>query len=137
MKRWFEPYLFLMPVIIGVVIVTGGAIAASFVLGFTRWDLITSPEFVGVQNYREALTSDLFLNVLGNTFTYVLLAAPLSVACSLALALLVNQRLRGITIFRTVFFFPVVTSMVAVAVVWSWLYNPEFGLINYLLGKIF
>jgi multiple sugar transport system permease protein len=136
-KRALEPYLFLLPVIVGIVIVTGGAIVASFLLGFTRWDLVTAPEWSGLANYREAFSSDLFLTVLGNTFLYVLLAAPLSVACSLMLALLVNQRLRGIGIFRTIYFFPVVTSMVAVAVVWSWLYNPEFGLINYLLRELF
>jgi multiple sugar transport system permease protein len=130
-------YLFVLPVVIGVVIVTGGAIVASFVLGFTKWDLVTSPEWIGIANYREAFSSDLFLKVLGNTVLYVLLTAPVSVACSLALALLVNRRVRGITAFRTIYFFPVVTSMVAVAVVWSWLYNPEFGLVNYLLENVF
>lgn len=135
--RAAEPYFFILPVVIGVVVVTGGAIVASFVLGFTKWDLVTSPEWIGLGNYREAFSSDLFAKVLGNTFLYVLLSAPLSVACSLGLALIVNRRIRGITIFRTLYFFPVVTSMVAVAVVWSWLYNPEFGLVNYLLGEIF
>jgi multiple sugar transport system permease protein len=136
-KRAVEPYLFLLPVIIGVVVVTGGAIVASFLLGFTKWDLVTPPEWIGVANYREAFSSDIFRQVLGNTLLYTLLFAPLSVVCSLLLALLVNQRLRGITFFRTVFFFPVVTSMVAVAVVWSWLYNPEFGLINFVLREVF
>lgn len=131
-----QAYLFLLPVLIGVVLVTGGAIVASFVLGFTRWDLVTAPEWVGVANYREAFASDLFVKVLGNTFLYVVLSAPLSVACSLGLALLVNRRVRGITVFRTLYFFPVVTSMVAVAVVWSWLYNPEFGMINWLLETL-
>lgn len=130
-------YLFLLPIIIGIVIVTGCAIVASFALGFTRWDLLTPPQYIGIANYTEALRSELFRTVLTNTFLYVLFAAPLSVASSLLLALLVNQRLRGITIFRTVYFFPVVTSMVAVAVVWSWLYNPEFGLINFVLREAF
>ncbi|HVK39355.1 MAG TPA: sugar ABC transporter permease [Candidatus Kapabacteria bacterium] len=134
--RRVEPYLFVLPVTIGVVIVTGGAIAASFILGFTKWDLVTAPEWIGIANYREAFASDLFRQVLGNTFLYVLLSAPVSVACSLALALMVNRRIRGITAFRTLYFFPVVTSMVAVAVVWSWLYNPEFGLLNYLLREL-
>lgn len=130
-------YLFLLPIIIGIVIVTGCAIVASFALGFTRWDLLTPPQYIGIANYTEALRSELFRTVLTNTSLYVLFAAPLSVASSLLLALLVNQRLRGITIFRTVYFFPVVTSMVAVAVVWSWLYNPEFGLINFVLREAF
>ena len=125
-----EPWLYLAPVVIGVVIVTGGAIVASFLLGFTDWDLIRPPGWIGLANYREMMGSDLFRTVLGNTLYFTALMVPTSVAGSLALALLINRKIRGITFFRTVFFFPVVTSMIAVAVVWSWLYNPEFGLIN-------
>jgi multiple sugar transport system permease protein len=138
-RRWsrIEPYLYLLPVFIGIVLLTGGAIVASFLLSFTRWDLVSAPVWEGARNYREMFGSDLFWKTLGNTFYYVLLAVPLSVFSALALALLVNRKLRGITIFRTLFFFPVVTSMVAVAVVWSWLYNPEFGLVNYLLRTFF
>jgi multiple sugar transport system permease protein len=131
-----EPYLYLLPVIIGVVIVTGGAITASFFLGFTKWDLISSPAWIGLENFRQMFASDLFWKVFGNSFFYVLLAVPPMMIGSLGLALLVNRALRGITLFRTLYFFPVVTSMVAVAVVWSWLYNPEFGAINYLLETI-
>lgn len=132
-----EPYLYLAPVIIGVVLVTGGAILASFVLGFTEWDLVRPPRWVGLDNYATMFGSALFWKVLGNTFYYVAIAAPLSIVCSLALALLVDRKVRGIALFRTVYFFPVVTSMVAVAMIWSWLYNPEFGLINYLLKTLF
>ncbi len=131
-----EPWLYLAPVVIGVVIVTGGAIVASFLLGFTDWDLIRPPGWIGLANYREMMGSDLFRTVLGNTLYFTALMVPTSVAGSLALALLINRKIRGITFFRTVFFFPVVTSMIAVAVVWSWLYNPEFGLINYLLREV-
>lgn len=132
-----EPYLYLLPILLGVVVVTGGAIVASFGLGFTEWDLLGPPQWIGLGNYQEMFASSLFWQVLGNTFTYVLLFVPLSVVLSLMLALLVNRKLKGITIFRTFYFFPVVTSMVAVATVWGWLYNPEFGMINHLLGKIF
>jgi multiple sugar transport system permease protein len=132
-----EPYLYVAPVLVGVVLVTGGAIIASFLLGFTDWDLVRSPQWIGLRNYSAMFRSDLFWKVLGNTFYYVLLAVPLSIAGSLSLALLVHRRVRGLTFFRTVYFFPVVTSMVAVAMIWSWLYNPEFGLINYLLKTIF
>jgi multiple sugar transport system permease protein len=132
-----EPYLYLLPVLIGIVLVTGGAVVASFGLGFTDWDLLGTPVWVGLRNFTSMFDSPLFWQVLGNTFTYVLLFVPLSVALSLALAMLVNRKLRGITVFRTFYFFPVVTSMVAVATVWSWLYNPEFGMINYLLRNLF
>lgn len=139
-SRWFariEPYLYLLPVIIGVVIVTGGAIVASFVLGFTEWDLVRAPQWVGVKNYATMFGSSLFWKVLGNTFYYVALSTPMIVGGALGLALVVNRRIRGVAFFRTIYFFPVVTSMVAVATIWSWLYNPEFGLINFVLRTLF
>lgn len=123
--------------LIGVVLVTGGAIVASLLIGFTEWDLVSPPKWIGFDNYVALFSSDLFWKVFGNTFYYVLLAVPLSIVSSLFLALLVNRSLRGITFFRTAYFFPVVSSMVAVAMIWSWLYNPEFGLINYLLRTLF
>lgn len=132
-----EPYLYLAPVLIGIVVVTGGAIVASFLLGFTQWDLIRAPKWIGLGNYREMFSSDLFWRVFGNTLYYVALTAPLSMIGSLTLALVVNRKIRGVTFFKTVYFFPVVTSMIAVAVVWSWLYNPEYGLINFLLRELF
>ncbi|KXK54909.1 MAG: ABC-type sugar transport system permease subunit [Chlorobi bacterium OLB7] len=135
--RRAEPYLYLFPVLVGVVLVTGGAIVASFLLGFTDWDLVRPPVWVGLANFRAMIGSEQFYQVLGNTFYFVAITAPLMVACSLGLALLVNRKLRGATFFRTIYFFPVVTSMIAVAVVWGWLYNPEFGLINYVLKEWF
>lgn len=132
-----EPYLYLFPVLIGVVLVTGGAIVASFLLGFTDWDLVRPPVWAGLTNFQAMFSSEQFYQVLGNTFYFVAITAPLMVACSLGLALLVNRKLRGVTFFRTIYFFPVVTSMIAVAVVWGWLYNPEFGLINYVLREWF
>lgn len=131
------PYLYLLPVLLGVVIVTGGAIVVTVGLGFTEWDFLTAPRFVGLDNYREMVASDLFWTVAINTFYYVALAVPPMIGISLALALLVHRRIRGVRLFRTLLFFPVVTSMVAVAVVWSWLYNPEHGLINFVLNTFF
>lgn len=131
-----EPYLYLFPALIGIVLATGGAIVASFLLGFTKWDLIGSPEWIGIDNFAKMLNSELFWQVFGNTFWYVVLFVPLSMIGSLLLALLVNRKLRGMNIFRTIYFLPVVSSMVAIALIWSWLYNPEFGLINYLLDVI-
>ena len=75
--------------------------------------------------------------MLRNTFAFVGMAVPLSVGSALALALLVNTGLRGITVFRTAYFLPVVSSMIAVALVWSWILNPQYGLLNYLLRVLF
>jgi multiple sugar transport system permease protein len=83
------------------------------------------------------MRSELFWEVFRNTLLFVIMAVPLSVIGSLALALLVNNSLRGITFFRTAYFLPVVSSMIAVALVWSWIFNPEYGLLNYLLLEVF
>jgi len=140
MKRLFrilEPYLYLLPTIVGLILFSAGAVAASFFMSFTQWDIISPPAWVWFANYTSLWGSDLFWEVFRNTFYFILLAVPLSVVCSLALALLVNTGMRGITIFRTAYFLPVVSSMIAVALVWSWIFNPEFGLLNYLLRALF
>jgi multiple sugar transport system permease protein len=135
--RLIEPYLYLLPTLVGLFLFSAGAVVASFLMSFTRWDIITSPEWVWFQNYTDMMRSELFWEVFRNTVYFVILAVPLSVIGSLALALLVNNSLRGITFFRTAYFLPVVSSMIAVALVWSWIFNPEYGLLNYLLLELF
>lgn len=92
--------------------------------------------FIGVQNYREFLSSGLFWQVVLNTVYYAVLYVPASIAVSLGLALLVEQRIRGIAFFRTIYFLPVVCSVVAAAIIWSWMYNSDVGLLNYLLSML-
>jgi multiple sugar transport system permease protein len=135
--RLFEPYLYLLPTLIGLLLFSAGAVAASFLLSFTQWDIISPPEWRWFDNYTDLWKSDLFWEVLRNTITFVSLAVPLSVCAALGLALLVNTGLRGITFFRAAYFLPVVSSMIAVALVWSWIFNPQYGLLNYLLRAIF
>lgn len=130
-----EPYIYLVPTLAGLLLFTAGAVVMSFVVSFTRWDAITEPHWVFLQNYSDMFQSDLFWTVFGNTFYFVGLAVPLTIVLSLAMAMLVNQRLSGVKWFRSVYFLPVVSSMVAAAIVWSWMYNPEYGLLNYLLKK--
>jgi multiple sugar transport system permease protein len=135
--RVLEPYLYLLPTFIGLTLFSAGAVAASFFMSFTQWDFVSSPEWVWLDNYVMLWQSDLFWEVFRNTVYFILLAVPLSVACSLALALAANTGLKGITFFRTAYFLPVVSSMIAVALVWSWIFNPEYGLLNYLLQVLF
>ena len=135
--RRVEPYLYLMPTLVGLLLFSAGAVAASFLISFTEWDIITPPRWIGFDNYAGLWHSDFFWEVLRHTFEFVLLAVPASVLASLALALLVNTSLRGITLFRTAYFLPVVSSMIAVALVWSWMFNPRYGLLNTLLGLLF
>jgi multiple sugar transport system permease protein len=117
-------------------------VAGAVLLGFTDFDLyaIASLEqlrFVGLANYAALLRDPLFGRALANTAYFVLVGGPLSVGVSLAAALLVNARLvRGKRLFRTIFFLPVVTTLVAVAVVWRYLYHPRHGLLNHALGAL-
>lgn len=115
-------------------------VVAGFMLAATDFDIYAvgdpaTTRFVGLGNFAALLHDPVFWKALGNTFYFVLVGGPLSVAASLGAALLVNARLvRCKGLFRTVFFAPVVTTMVAVAVVWRYLYHPRFGLLNQLLA---
>ncbi|MBE3599800.1 MAG: sugar ABC transporter permease [Limnochordaceae bacterium] len=105
-------------------------------ISLTEWDLVSPAyQFVGLRNYVELATSGEFHKVLLNTLYFVGVQIPLDMALSLAIALMLNAKLRGTTFYRALFFTPVVTPMVAVAAIWLWIYEPEVGLANYLLGK--
>jgi multiple sugar transport system permease protein len=132
-RHWLSCYAYLLPTICGLVLFSAGAMLASFLMSFTKFEIVTPPVFVGLQNYADLAGAPLFWKVLGNTVYYTVGYVPLNLCASLALAVLVNNKLRGVTLFRGFYFTPVVTSGVAVAMVWAWLYNPQFGLINYLL----
>lgn len=93
-------------------------------------------EWAGVENYRSLFSDQVFWKVLWNTIYYTLGTVPVGIGISLLLAVALNQKIKGMKLFRAVYFMPVISSTVAVAVVWQWLYNPEFGLINYLLYLI-
>ncbi len=120
---------FLAPSLVGFLLFTLGPVVASLVLSTTQWDLIGSPHFVGLRNYREILGDAVFGRVAVNTVAYSGGVVPLLLVVSLALALVLNREFRGRTLYRTVFFMPVVSSTVAVAMVWRWIYAP-FGAIN-------
>lgn len=117
-------------------------IAAALVLSFTDFDIYALADlhnlrFVGLDNYLTLLRTPLFWKALGNTIEFVVLGVPLSIAVSLGAALLINSKLaRFKGLFRTIFFAPVVTTLVAVAVIWRYLFNTQFGLINWLLGLV-
>jgi multiple sugar transport system permease protein len=129
-------YIYLAPVLIGFLVFTLGPILATLYLSLTHYEIGSTPVFVGAQNYRELFGSDLFWQVVRQSFWYVILYVPLSVVASLMLALLLERPVAGIAFFRTVYFLPVVTSMVAAAIIWTWLYNGELGLLRYLLAKV-
>ncbi len=126
--------LYLTPTILVVTVFVLVPIGLSLYLSFWRWPL-TGPSrtFVGLANYSRLLHSPEFWNAIRVTVLYVLGVVPLSTGAALGLALLVNRPLRGLFFYRTAYFMPVVTSTVAVAIVWKWIYNPQAGLLNGVL----
>ena len=130
-------YLFLLPNVVGFLIFSSLPVLATLIISTLHWDLIRPPTFVALQNYQQMLFSDAtFWTVLGNTSYYVVGTVPAGIVLSLLLALAMNAQIRGITIFRVIFFIPVISSSVAVAVMWQWLFNSDFGLINYALTSV-
>lgn len=137
LRTTIECYIFLAPTILGLLLFSAGAVVASLLISFTQWEIVVPPKWIGLQNYQQLLSTPLFWKVLRNTLFYTLLYVPLSVMLAIPLAILVNQKVKGITFFRTIYFLPVVSAGVAVAMVWSWIYNPSFGVLNYLLDALF
>lgn len=132
----YTPYLFLLPTLLGLVLFSLGPTVASFLLSFTQWRGTVLPQFIGLANYQELLRSRIFWQVLRNTLIYVAIYTPATVILGLSLALLVNQKLKYMAFFRGVFYLPAITSTVAVALVWNWIFASRYGLINYLLRTL-
>jgi len=136
-QRAYEGYFFLAPNITGFLVFTAFPVVVAFLLSFFRWDLLTPPVFVGLDQYKELLFSDQqFRRVVFNTFYFTFGTVPLRVVLSLLLAMALNQALRGITVYRVIYFVPVVSSLVAVALVWQWIFNGNFGILNSLIWGI-
>jgi multiple sugar transport system permease protein len=127
--RW--GVLLAMPAMLGYVIFVIGPIIASFVIGLTDWKIGSDPAFVGLANYQHMFTKDeLFGKSLFTTAYYTLGAVPLGLILAFGVAMLLNQRVRGKSVFRTIFYLPVLVPTVANNILWLWLFNPEFGLLN-------
>jgi multiple sugar transport system permease protein len=129
-------WLFLLPSLVLFLVFTAVPVISAFVISFTQWDLFTAIDFVGLGNYVALWNDPIFRQVLGNTAYYVLGSVPVQMALALAAALALNRGIRGQTFFRVVYFLPVVTSTVAAALVWAWLFNSNYGLINALLSLV-
>jgi len=141
-------YAFLLPNIVGFLAFTFLPIFASLILSFTSWDLISAPQWIGLNNFIQMLgfrsgsggagwiaNDPKFWKYLWNT-VYLMAGIPLGMAGSLLLALALNRKIRGISFLRTVYFLPTMCVPVAVYVLWRWAYHPEFGLINWALSLI-
>ena len=136
LRQTIVAYSFLLPNFAGFVIFTMLPIIFAVVLSFCNWDGNHPIEFVGIKNYLNLGTDARFQAALVNTIAYCLGHIPLTMVCSLGLAVLLNRKLKGRNIFRTLAFFPYVASLVAVAVVWNMLFNPQMGPVNMILNQI-
>jgi multiple sugar transport system permease protein len=136
-REALEGYICLAPWALGFLLWIAGPMVVSFILSFTTYDVISNPKFVGFDNFERAFLKDeLFWSSLGRTFYYAALSVPLGVIGSLVAALLLNQRLRGTAYYRTAFFLPHLVPTVASALLWVWILQPEYGLVNYLLDLV-
>jgi len=133
-SQWIG-YLFAAPATLHLFIFALLPVAYTLYLSFFRWNLIREDrQFVGLGNYRYSVTDELFWNALWNSCRYTLFSVPLGMALALIVALLVSQKLRGVTIFRTAYYIPAISSGVAISMLWIYMYLPESGFINSFLG---
>jgi multiple sugar transport system permease protein len=127
-------YSFIAPSFVILIVFVFAPVFFSLYLSFHQWNVVSSDKpFVGFENIQSLLAERDFWNAMKNTVVYSL-HVPLGMAVSLAVAMMMNQKMRGVNLLRTLFFLPSVSSFVAIALVWQWMYHPQFGLANYLLG---
>src|SRR5215203_1005219 len=129
-QQW-EGYLFLLPSLLGFLFFVALPVVISFFLSFVEWNLLTQPEWVGLANFRQLLTRDpVFWRVVGNTVYFMVTIVPLQLLFGLLLATALNQAIRGALVYRVIYFMPVVTTIVAGAIVFQFLLNRDFGIIS-------
>lgn len=137
MKKIFDENnlgrLFLLPALIGTGVFIVIPVVFSFYLSFCKWDLLSEIQFVGFDNYIELLTGYQFGLIMKNTFVFALSTAVISILIPLLLAAALNNKIRGTEFFKTAYFLPFITPMIVAAIVWEWMFDPNFGLLNYLL----
>lgn len=136
-REAIEGYVSISPWLIGFVIFTVGPLLASVYYSFTQWTITRPPEWIGAENYVRMFTRDpLFWQALKVTVLYVMLSLPLKLVAGLGLSLLLNMKLHGMNVYRTVFYIPAVISGVAISLMWMWLLQPDTGVINTLLSMV-
>jgi multiple sugar transport system permease protein len=134
-REEIEGYLFISPWVIGFFVFLIVPIILSIYISLTNYDYLSKPEFVGFANYVRALTNDPKVwHSLKITFLYTIMALPLEITLAFGVALLLNFRGAGLNIFRTLFYLPSILPPVAVSILWLWIFNPKFGMMNQALG---
>ena len=124
--------LFVLPALTGTFIFIIIPIFCSFLLSFTHWDLLNEITFAGLENYKSVLTEPEFLQILANTFVYAITTTLFAVIIPLLIASALNTKIRGSEVYKTIYFLPFITPAVVIAIVWSWIFDPNIGLVNTL-----
>lgn len=141
-RRWqadqqWEAYLFLLPSFAGFLIFTALPILGSLALSFARWNLLTPPQFIGLANYTQLIGQDpIFRRVAWNTAFFIATIVPSQIILSLLFAVALNQPIRGVKVYRLIYFMPVVATIVAAALVFQWMFNRDFGIISAVIWKL-
>ncbi len=127
-------YLLVAPGFLFVLVFVIIPVVSGFGISFTDWNLINAPKFVGISNYEKVFTDPVAVKTLFNTLYFTFVSVPLSLALSLVLAVILNQKIRGLTFFRTAYYIPVISSTVAIALVFLWIFDSNYGILNQFLG---
>lgn len=129
----FQYKLLILPALIGTLIFIVIPVVFSFGLSFCEWDLLSDVRFAGLKNYFELLTRPNFALILKNTFVFAIAVTLIAVVIPVILAAVLNNKIRGSEFFKTAYFLPFITPMIVIAIIWEWIFDPNFGLLNYLL----
>jgi multiple sugar transport system permease protein len=131
-----EGYICIAPWLIGFIAFVAGPMIAALVISFTHWSLLSPPEWIGLENYERLVADPMFRISLWNTMFISFIAVPLQLVLALLIAMALNQKLAGLTVYRTIFYLPSQMPIVASALLWMWVFNPDYGLANALLHMV-
>ena len=133
-KESFWAWVFILPAFLGTFIFIIIPIFASFGLSFIDWNLINKPKIVGLENYIGLFNDPVFYQVLWNTLYYALITAVFSIILPLMLAIALDRKIKGSNFFKTAYFIPFVTPMIVIGIVWTWIFDSNYGILNWVLG---
>ncbi len=135
-KNAMMGYAMISPIIVGIMLFSIVPVVFSLYISFTNWDMLHAQTWVGLDNYRTIFSGSMLGTVSKNTLIYCAIAIPGAIFFGLLLALAMNAKIKGVALYRTAFFMPNITTTVAVCIVWTWIYNKDFGLLNNLLNMV-
>jgi multiple sugar transport system permease protein len=134
-SKQIAPYLFILPSFLGILFFTAGPLIMSLIMSFFDWPVIGDPNFIGFGNYIELFTADSqFYKSLLITLKFTAIFVPVTIILSLILALIIAMPVKGMSIFRVIFYLPTVVSSVAISIIWGWILNSNYGVLNYILS---